>query len=105
VMIHDVGADIQATAGHYLSDILNLRNVMFAKLNVDAQRKLLLGGPVYICLMAQGGYEFSVAILAILALGAAAVPMGEFITLSMSKGPTTDIVFSCLGNFEGDCLL
>lgn len=35
--------------------------------------------------MAQGGYEFSVAILAILSLGAAAVPMGEFITICMSR--------------------
>jgi malonyl-CoA/methylmalonyl-CoA synthetase len=80
IIIDDVGAGIQATAAQYLSDILHLRNVLFAKLRPELQQKLLTGGDVYICLMAQGGYEFSVALLAILALGAAAVPMGKFTT-------------------------
>jgi hypothetical protein len=42
-------------------------------------RRIEEGEEVFIRVLAAGRYEFTVRILAVLALGAAAVPMGEFV--------------------------
>lgn len=75
IAIHDVAAGIKATHCQYLSDILHLRNLILSRLEPATQEKLLRGEEVYICLLAQGGYEFAVGLLAIVTLGAIAVPI------------------------------
>jgi len=57
-----------------LSDALNLRSVLESSLSRQAVDDLRNGREVYISVLAPGGYEFTVAILAVLALGAAASP-------------------------------
>lgn len=88
VLVHDVAAGVKATVGQYLSDILHLRNTIFMRLEPATQRKLLRGGEVYICLMAHGGYEFAVAIFAIVALGAVAVPICKSSRCSLQENKT-----------------
>lgn len=81
IAIHDVTAGIKVTTGQYLSDILRLRNTIQARLDPSIQEKLLRGEEVFVCLLAKGGYEFAVALFAIVALGAIAVPICELTSL------------------------
>jgi uncharacterized membrane protein YciS (DUF1049 family) len=104
--------------------------VIFTNLDLDVQQKLLLGQLFYNRLMAQNGYEFSVAVLAILDLAAPAVLMGEFylgdaflpqfaickqkvftelqhhdshVNTILWVGSIAVSVFNCLRNLEGGC--
>lgn len=86
IAIRDVTTGVKATAGQYLSDILRLRNTIHARLDPSIQEKLLRGEEVFICLLAKGGYEFAVALFAIVALGAIAVPICESL-LTLHDGP------------------
>jgi malonyl-CoA/methylmalonyl-CoA synthetase len=54
-------------------------------LNLDTLEALEKGEEVYIGVLAGGGYEFAVGILAVLAIGAAAVPLCMFLYLSHSS--------------------
>ena len=69
--------DVSKTYGELLSDALALRSVMERKLSSDIRTKLRRGDEVYIGILAAGGYEFAVAMVAVLAIGAAVVPMSE----------------------------
>ena len=69
--------DVPKTYGELLSDALALRSVMESKLSSDIRAKLRRGDEVYIGVLAAGGYEFAVAMIAVLAIGAAVVPMSE----------------------------
>lgn len=75
--IRDVNAGIERTAAQLLSDTLNLRRVLRAGLTEETLKDLQNGQEVYISLLAPGGYEFAVGILAIMALGAAASPFSS----------------------------
>ena len=72
--IRDVHAGIEKDVAELLSDALNLRRVLKSHLTPDTIQDLHDGNEVYISVTAPGGYEFAVAILAVLALGAAASP-------------------------------
>ncbi|KIW78826.1 hypothetical protein Z517_08665 [Fonsecaea pedrosoi CBS 271.37] len=72
--IRDVNAGIERTAAQLLSDVLVLRRVLKASLTHENVQDLQNGREVYVSLVAPGGYEFVVGVLAILALGAAASP-------------------------------
>lgn len=81
--IRDVNAGLEKTFHQVLSDALALRNELAKTLNPQALRDLQDDKEVYIGLLAPGGYEYTVGFVAILALGAAVVPMGKsLITLS-----------------------
>lgn len=75
--IRDVNAGIERTAAQLLSDALNLRRVLKAALPKHTINDLRQGKEVYISILAPGGYEFAVGVLAIMALGAAASPFSS----------------------------
>lgn len=58
-----------------LSDVLALRETILNALDTAAFEALERRDDVYIAIVAAGGYEYAVAMLAVLALGAAAVPI------------------------------
>ena len=71
------GQDFSKTYGDLLSDALALRSVLQRRLSREVLKRLKLDDEVYIGVLAAGGYEFAVAMIAVLAIGAAAVPMSE----------------------------
>lgn len=70
--IRDVNTGVEKTLAELLSDVLALRRVLRASLTAATLGDLDDGKEVFINILAPGGYEFSVGILAALALGAAA---------------------------------
>ena len=80
--------DIRKTYGDVLSDALALRSIIEQTLSDSSRIRLKRGEEVYIGILAAGGYDFTVAMIAVLAMGAAAVPMSksvEFIYLCYSN--------------------
>lgn len=73
--IRDVRLGIQRTYGELLSEALGLRHKLQKSLDPEVLRAIKNGDEVFIGVLAAGGYEFAVAALAVLALGAAMVPM------------------------------
>jgi len=77
VAVKDVNAGIEKTHIQLLTDVLALRRAIELMLNPSILVSLRNGDDVYMSILAPGGYEYTVAFLAILALGAAAVPLSE----------------------------
>ncbi|KAJ4986238.1 AMP-binding enzyme [Stagonosporopsis vannaccii] len=75
IAIDDVRSKHQATHLELLSDVLALRETVANALDADTLAALHRRDEVYIAIVAAGGYEYTVAMLAVLALGAAAVPI------------------------------
>jgi len=75
--IRDLNAGIEKTAADLLVDILRLRAVLKRSLDQKTLDDLRRGREVYISILAPGGYEFTVGVLAILALGAGASPFSS----------------------------
>ena len=69
--------DVSKSYGNLLADALALRSVMERILSSEVMTRLKRGDEVYIGVLAAGGYEFSVAMVTALAIGAAVVPMSE----------------------------
>ncbi len=67
-VIIDVVAGISATHIQLLTDVLNVRNVLQASLEESVLRQLENGEEVFLNLLSPGGYEYTVAFLAIVAL-------------------------------------
>jgi malonyl-CoA/methylmalonyl-CoA synthetase len=74
-VIDDVRSNHQRTHLELLSDVLALRETVLNTIDTATLEALERRDEVYIAIMAAGGYEYSVAMLAVLALGAAAVPI------------------------------
>ncbi|KAK4545444.1 hypothetical protein LTR36_002794 [Oleoguttula mirabilis] len=68
-------AGLEATHIQLLSDVLALRERLRPNLSSDVRAALERREEVYIAVLAPGGYEYTVAMLAVLALGAAVVPL------------------------------
>lgn len=77
IVVRDVVAGVEKTYHHLVSDVLAFRKVLKISLSHEARRDLVADKEVYIGLLAPGGYEFTVGFIAILAIGAAVVPMGK----------------------------
>lgn len=75
--VYDVDMNLKKTYADILSDALTLRQVIKNQLPRDTLAALRAGREIYVGVLSAGGYEFTVAMLAILALGAAAVPMSR----------------------------
>ncbi|KAJ6021722.1 hypothetical protein N7540_007226 [Penicillium herquei] len=75
ISIRDVNAGLEKTFHHVLSDALALRSELEKNLSPQSLQDLKQDKEVYIALLAPGGYEYTVGFVAILALGAAVVPM------------------------------
>lgn len=78
VAICDTALGVQKTYGDLLADALVLRGKIQATLSERVKEQLEQQQEVYIGVLAPGGYEFAVAIVAALATGAAVVPMSKF---------------------------
>jgi malonyl-CoA/methylmalonyl-CoA synthetase len=75
IAIDDVRSKHQRTHLELLSDVLALRRTISNALDPATSEALRQRDEVYIAIVAAGGYEYAVAMLAVLALGAAAVPI------------------------------
>jgi malonyl-CoA/methylmalonyl-CoA synthetase len=65
----------EATHIQLVSDVLAMKERLWNTLSQGVQQALQRKEEVYIAVLAPGGHEYAVAILAVLAVGAAAVPM------------------------------
>lgn len=72
--IRDLNTGVEKTTAELLSDAVNFREVLRSRLQPETLQALRDGKEVFISLLAPGGYEFTVGILGILGLGAAASP-------------------------------
>ncbi|KAF1809368.1 fatty-acyl-CoA synthase [Eremomyces bilateralis CBS 781.70] len=75
VAIRDCRANVTRTHVQLLSDVLALRETLINSLDHRTREALDNGEDVYIAVLALGSYEYAVAVLAVLAAGAAAVPL------------------------------
>ncbi|KAJ5132582.1 hypothetical protein N7448_006740 [Penicillium atrosanguineum] len=75
IAVRDVIAGVEKTFHDLLSDALALRSEIEKMLSQETLRELAEDKEVYIGLLAPGGYEYTVGFVAIIALGAAVVPM------------------------------
>lgn len=73
--IRDDNTGVEATHLQLLTDALAFRQRIWQNLSSEVQKALHERQEVYLAILAPGGYEFTVAIVAALALGAAVVPM------------------------------
>jgi malonyl-CoA/methylmalonyl-CoA synthetase len=79
VAIRDSALDLEKSYGDMLADALALRGKIEATLSDRVKQQLAQKEEVYIGVLAPGGYEFAVAIVAALATGAAIVPMSKLV--------------------------
>jgi malonyl-CoA/methylmalonyl-CoA synthetase len=77
IAIRDLNAGLEKSYHQLLSDVLSFRKVLEATLSPEVRHDLVADKEVYIGLLAPGGYEYTVGFIAILAIGAAVVPMGK----------------------------
>lgn len=75
--IRDNILKIEKSYGELLSDVLAYRGFLESVLGEEVLQRIENREEVYVGVLAAGGYEFTVALLAVLALGAAVVPMSE----------------------------
>jgi malonyl-CoA/methylmalonyl-CoA synthetase len=83
--LRDRGLGIEKSYVELLDAVLALRKVVERHLSPDVRAKLRRGEEVYMGVLAAGGWEFTVAILTVLALGAAAVPMCEYSPTTLKR--------------------
>ncbi|KAK5946308.1 hypothetical protein PMZ80_000450 [Knufia obscura] len=72
--IRDLNTGVEKTTAELLSDAINFRETLRSRLQPQTLKALRDGEEVFISLVGPGGYEFTVGILGILGLGAAASP-------------------------------
>ncbi|KIW88429.1 uncharacterized protein Z519_10998 [Cladophialophora bantiana CBS 173.52] len=75
VALRDVDLGLEKTYTEILSDALSFRAVIERSLSDQQLKAVHRGDEVYIGVLAAGGYEFTVAVLAVLGIGAAVVPI------------------------------
>ena len=77
LVVRDDRLGVDKTHIQLLTDVLALRTAVRAIVSPTVLKDLDKGAENYIGVLAAGGYEYAVAVLAVLALGAAVVPMSE----------------------------
>lgn len=95
--IRDVVLGVEKTYEDLLADALTLRAKLEKELSDEAKSGLAAQQEVFVGVLAAGGYEFAVAIVAALALGAAVVPMCKLL-LDLS-----DLEFADPSMYSGIC--
>jgi malonyl-CoA/methylmalonyl-CoA synthetase len=73
--VRDDNSGLEATHLQVLTDVLAFRQRVWESFSPAVRQQLDDQDEVYIAILAAGGYEYTVAVLAALALGAAVVPM------------------------------
>lgn len=76
--VRDISANTEADYLQLLTDVVFLRNRLQEHFSADVLQRLHRNEEIYIAVLAAGGYEYTVAMLAVLALGAAAVPLSAY---------------------------
>ncbi|KIW99321.1 uncharacterized protein Z519_00984 [Cladophialophora bantiana CBS 173.52] len=78
-IVADVNLDVEKSRIQLLTDVLEMRNDLLERLDETIAKDLLGrgdgGARVFVAVLAPGGYEFTVAVLGLLALGAVVVPI------------------------------
>ena len=77
--VRDVNVNIEKTYLQLLTDVLAVRNRLRRTLPTGTLNDIAKGIDTFIGVLAPGGYEYTVAVLAVLALGAAVVPLSPSI--------------------------
>ena len=86
ITVRDDHINFEASRERVLRDVLTLRNAIFDRLPDNARARLFQkGADVFICVILSGGYDFVVASIAILSIGAAVVPLSEHMSLDVSR--------------------
>ncbi|KAL3486782.1 hypothetical protein BJX62DRAFT_246549 [Aspergillus germanicus] len=85
IAIRDVNAGVEKTYLQLLSDAIALRTVLRRALAADVLQDIDNDHEVFIALIAPGGYEYAVAFTAIIALGAAVVPITPALPVEEAK--------------------
>lgn len=75
IAIKDTVTGYAASYIQLLTDVLHLRNVVQTSLQCSTMEQLERGEEIFIAILAEGGYEFTVAFFATVAVGAVAVPI------------------------------
>ncbi|KAJ5819166.1 hypothetical protein N7474_004757 [Penicillium riverlandense] len=75
--IRDNMLQVEKSYGDLLADVLAYRAYLESSLNKDVLQRIERNEEVYVGILAAGGYEFTVGILAVIALGAAVNPVAE----------------------------
>lgn len=75
LVVRDINAGIERTHAQLLSDVLKYRRVLKGVLGPTPLEDIRNGKEVYLHILALGSYEFTVGILAVLALGAIPSPL------------------------------
>ena len=76
--IRDDNAGIERSYAQLIADALSLRTRISARLSQKTLHDIEIDQEVYVGVLAPGGYEYAVAVIAVYALGAAIVPMSQF---------------------------
>lgn len=77
IFCRDHRLEVEKSYGDLLTDALRLRASLETSLSPGVREQLKRGDECFIGILAGGGYEFAVAVVAALAAGAAIVPMSE----------------------------
>ncbi|CEN61091.1 hypothetical protein ASPCAL07757 [Aspergillus calidoustus] len=85
IAIRDVNLGVEKTYLQLFTDAIALRSVLRRTLNADVLQEIYHGHEVFIALIAPGGYEYAVAFIAIIALGAAVVPITPALPVEEAK--------------------
>jgi malonyl-CoA/methylmalonyl-CoA synthetase len=80
IAIKDPSSKYAASYIQLLTDVLHLRNLLQASLDCSRLEQLENSEEIFIAILGEGGYEFTVAFFATLALGAVAVPICKLIS-------------------------
>jgi malonyl-CoA/methylmalonyl-CoA synthetase len=75
IAIKDPAAGFAASYIQLLTDVVHLRNLLQESLDSLILEKLGKGAEVFINVLGEGGYEFTVAFFAIIAIGAVVAPL------------------------------
>ncbi|KAL3437011.1 hypothetical protein BDV09DRAFT_202431 [Aspergillus tetrazonus] len=89
ISIHDVNAGVEKSYTQLLTDALALRRALRGRLRPETLTDLDNDHEVFVAVIAPGGYEYAVAFTAILALGAAVVPITPALPVKEAKSLVT----------------
>lgn len=77
IAIRDADTGKESTYLQLLTDVVALRIRLRQRLGAEVLSRIEAGNEVYVAVLAGGGYEYAVAMLVVLALGAAVVPLSR----------------------------
>lgn len=83
--VRDITFGYTATYQQLLTDVLHYRNLVYSKLDADTRGRLDRDEEVFINVLGPGGYEFTVAFLALMALGVVIVPISPDLPVKEAK--------------------